>query len=72
MYIDLISASKELLDQGCTFTAPEIGLCAGALCSPSLFKKIKLTFNLERIVVMDSLLLKKRFELSLVSSVGIN
>ncbi|XP_025203104.1 acyl-CoA synthetase family member 2, mitochondrial-like [Melanaphis sacchari] len=50
MYIDLINASKELLDQGYTFTTPEIGLCAGALCSPNLFKQIKTTFNLKRIV----------------------
>lgn len=52
MYIDLINASKELLDQGHTFTTPEIGLCAGALCSPNLFKQIKTTFNLKRIAVI--------------------
>ncbi|KAL4113744.1 hypothetical protein QTP88_017321 [Uroleucon formosanum] len=49
MYIDLINASKELLDQGHTFTTPEIGLCSGALCSPNLFKKMKTTFNLKRL-----------------------
>lgn len=54
MYIDLISASKELMDQGRAFTTPEIGLCAGALCSPHLFKQIKTTFNLKNIMVMDS------------------
>jgi len=52
MYIDLINASKELLDQGHTFTTPEIGLCAGALCSPNLFKQIKTTFNLKRLAVI--------------------
>lgn len=52
MYIDLINASKELLDQGHTFTTPEIGLCSGALCSPNLFKKMKTTFNLKRLAVI--------------------
>jgi len=67
MYIDLINASKELLDQGHTLTTPEIGLCAGALCSPNLFKQIKTTFNLKRLAVIYYILdmWKKNNDLSL-------
>lgn len=51
MYVDLIHVSKELLDQGHVFTTPETALCAGALCSPNLFKQIKATFSLKRLAV---------------------
>ncbi|VVC25422.1 AMP-binding enzyme, C-terminal domain,AMP-dependent synthetase/ligase [Cinara cedri] len=50
MYIDLIMTAKEHFDQGHTITTVEFILCAGALCSPNLFKQIKTTFNPKRLV----------------------
>ncbi|XP_050435531.1 medium-chain acyl-CoA ligase ACSF2, mitochondrial-like isoform X2 [Adelges cooleyi] len=50
MYVDLLCVSKELIQEGYTFTTPEVALCAGALCSPHLFKQIKTVFNLKRLV----------------------
>lgn len=63
MYIDLINASEQLLDQGHMITTPEIALCAGSLCSPSLFKQIKTKFNIKRLVVMYILMLQSIFDL---------
>jgi len=49
MYIDLLKAVAEFSSE--LIVTPEIGLCGGALCSPSLLKQIKATFNLRRVVV---------------------
>ncbi|XP_050435536.1 medium-chain acyl-CoA ligase ACSF2, mitochondrial-like isoform X3 [Adelges cooleyi] len=49
MYVDLVCVSEELLQEGYTFTTPEVAFCGGALCSPQLFKQIKTVLNVGRL-----------------------
>ncbi|XP_050439946.1 medium-chain acyl-CoA ligase ACSF2, mitochondrial-like [Adelges cooleyi] len=49
MYVDLICVSKQLLQEGYTFTTPEVAFSGGALCSPHLFEQIKTVLNVGRL-----------------------